>query len=135
MASWELELHTPPTDRRALELWLQNAAGRILFEDVRSYAAERIDPSLSIEARTAAQKGIDDALYGLMMVIDGVSGAIQSDNQRVELSLNARLINREPEEIVSEIELRRGEGMCMGYHNWLDGDYGEDVVATPRSTT
>ena len=70
MASNQYELATPPENPGALELWLQHAAGRIFFEDMRGYAIERIDSQLLPEARAAAQKGIDDAVYGLMMIID-----------------------------------------------------------------
>jgi len=93
MASWKLELNHPPQEKRAFELWLQHAAGRILFEDVRGYAMERIDPNLTAEARAAVQKGIDDALYGLMMVIDGVSGGLGNDEQTVELSVSVKTVD------------------------------------------
>jgi len=53
------------------------------FEDVRRYAIERIDPQLSADARAAAEKGIDDAVYGLMMIIDGVTGGISNANRSV----------------------------------------------------
>ena len=129
MATSQLELSRPPQQARALELWLQHAAGRILFEDVRAYATEKIDPTLPEETRLAVQKGIDDAMYGLMMVIDGVSGVLKSGPQSVELSVTARLVNREPPAIAAELDLRDGDGMCMGYHGWLDGDYGDNIVA------
>ena len=132
MASWKLELQPPPKEARAFELWLQPAAGRILFEDVRAYAIGRIEPELSVEARSAAQKGVDDALYGLMMVIDGVTGALKNDTQSVSLSVIARLVNHEPEGIAAELDLRDGDGMCMGYHGWLEGDYGENPVASEK---
>ncbi len=131
MASCELELQAPPTEPRAFELWLQHAAGRILFEDVRAYARGNIDPALSAEARTAAEKGIDDALYGLLMVIDGASGTLANEAQHVELGVQVRLVNHAPEEIVAEMDLRDGDGMCMGYHGWLKGDYGRSPVALP----
>jgi hypothetical protein len=132
MASWQLELQKPPEEQRAFEVWLQHAAGRILFEDVRAYALKRIDPGLSDEARAAAQKGIDDALYGLMMVLDGVSGTLTNETQHVELAVQVRLVNHEPENVVAELELKEGDGMCMRYHGWLEGDYGEDPVAFPK---
>ena len=44
MATWQHELIDPPTESRARELWLQHAAGFIVFEDARRYAMERIDP-------------------------------------------------------------------------------------------
>jgi len=132
MASWQLELHEPPQGDRPLELWLQHATGRILFEDVRGYAIDRIEQALSAEAQAAAKKGIDDALYGLMMVLDGVTGALANETQRVELAVQARLVNRSPEKIVVELDVKDGDGMCMGYHGWLEGNYGEDPVAVRK---
>jgi len=132
MASWQLKLQPPPKEPRAFELWLQHAAGRILVEDVRAYAIENIKSGLSEEARAAAEKGIDDALYGLMMVIDGVSGTLANETQHVELSVQARLVDHEPPAVAAAIDLREGDGMCMGYHGWLEGDFGESPVAVPK---
>ncbi|HRO22579.1 MAG TPA: hypothetical protein PLO17_19515 [Alcaligenes phenolicus] len=132
MASWQLKLQPPPKKPRAFELWLQHAAGRILVEDVRAYAIENIKSGLSEEARAAAEKGIDDALYGLMMVIDGVSGTLANETQHVELSVQVRLVTHEPPAVAAAIDLREGEGMCMGYHGWLEGDFGESPVAVPK---
>src|SRR5690348_17253165 len=131
MGTWQYELVDPPAEPRARELWLQHAAGFILFEDVRRYAIERIDPALSADARAAAEKAIDDALYGLMMVIDGVTGSIRSGKHRVCIEFFARLIERMNDRdvgILSEVDLRNGDGMCMGYHGWRGGDFGEDAV-------
>ena len=131
MASWQLELQPPPRDDRSFELWLQHAAGRILFEDVRGYALERVDPELSPDTRAAAEKAINDAVYGLMMVIDGVSGTLGNDQQAVELSVIVKLHDQESGE-TTELDLKEGDGMCMGYHGWLEGDYGKDPVANPK---
>lgn len=68
-------------------------------------------------------------MYGLMMVIDGVSGVLKSGPQSVEFSVTARLVNREQPGIAAELDLRDGDGMCMGYHGWLDGAYGDNIVA------
>lgn len=129
MASNQLELQSPPGKKRSFEHWLQHAAGRIIFEDMRGYALERIDPNLSSEAQAAAQKAINDAVYGLMMVIDGVSGTLRNEQQAVELSVVVSLLNRNSGEVAAEIDLRDGDGMCMGYHGWLEGDCGEEPVA------
>ncbi len=136
MASWEHKLATPPKTPRAQELWLQHAAGFILFEDVRGYAIEQITPGLSPDALAAAHKGIDDALYGLMMVLDGVSGCLSNPRVRVDLRTTVRLLaTSSGDEVVrSEVDLASGDGMCMGYHGWLEGDFGKDeVVATRRA--
>ena len=133
MSSSEFELQPYPDEPRPFQLWLQHAAGRIVFEDVRGYALERIGPKVSAEARAAAEKAIDDAVYGLMMVIDGVSGRIANDRHAVELSVAVKLLNREADSVIAEMDLMQGDGMCMGYHRWIDGDFGEDVVATSRA--
>lgn len=135
MATHEYELVDPPNEARARELWLQHAAGFIVFEDVRRYASEQIEPGLSAEAVAAAKKGIDDAVYGLMMVIDGVTGGISNANHNVYIDFIVRLAQRKnaiDEDLLSEVDLGKGDGMCMGYHGWLEGDYGEHPVAVPR---
>ena len=132
MASYDLELQSPPKEPRAFELWLQHAAGRILMEDVRAYALENIAAGLTAEARAAAEKSINDALYGLMMVIDGESGTLSNENQQVELSVQVQLVERSSSDVVAAIDLREGDGMCMGYHGWREGDFGKHPVAVPK---
>jgi len=134
MASCDLILSNPPRDKQSLELWLQHAAGRIIFEDIRSYAIEKIDPTISGKARSAAMKSIDDAVYGLMMVIDGVSGGLCNSRQSVGISVTVRLKTNKTDAIAAELDLCEGDGMCMGYHGWISGDYGEDPIATLKSS-
>ena len=132
MSTAELTLVPPPDDPRRRELWLQHAAGLVLFEDVRGYALGRLDPGLSDEARQAARKAIDDALYGVMLVIDGVTGGLSGGDLRFELHVAARLLRqiRGKREVVEELDLADGDGMCMGFHGWLEGDFGPEPVAT-----
>ena len=130
MVSTDVQLAEPPDDARARELWLQHAAGFILFEDVRRYAIDRLDPALDGAGRAAAQQAIDDAVYGLMMVIDGVTGGLRSENRAVELAMLARLV--EGDTIIEELNLAEGDGFCMGFHGWREGDFGElPVVVAP----
>jgi hypothetical protein len=128
MATFQYELVDPPSESRARELWLQHAAGFIVFEDIRRYAMELIEPGLSAEAVAAAKKGIDNAVYGLMMVIDGVSGGISNDNYNVFIDFVVRLAKRKQstdDGLLSEVDLRHGDGMCMGYHGWLERGWRE----------
>jgi hypothetical protein len=137
MATWQYALAEPPSEPRARELWLQHAAGFIIFEDVRRYAMERIDPILSAEERSAVQKGIDDAVYGLMMIIDGVTGGVSNSSRNVYIDFIARLAKRDDaqnSEVLSEVDLGRGDGMCMGYHGWREGDFGVDAITVQRSS-
>ncbi len=72
-----------------------------------------------------------------MMIIDGQTGEISNKNHAVSIDFIARLLgNQGPEnsEILLEIDLREGDGMCMGYHGWLNGDYGEPPIAVPQIT-
>jgi hypothetical protein len=57
MAIWRYHLIDPPAEPRARELWLQHAAGFIVFEVIRRYAIEQIDPKIEEEARSADKKG------------------------------------------------------------------------------
>lgn len=137
MATSQHELVQSPTEPRASELWLQHAAGFIIMEDVRRYAMDGIDPALPDDVRAAIQKGIDDAVYGLMMLIDGVTGGLSNATHTVYIDFIARLASRDDSgscEVQSEIDLRQGDGMCMGYHGWLEGDFGEDPVAASKQS-
>ncbi len=131
MASWEYELATAPTSEADRKQWLQNAAAFVLLQDIRSYAREQIDVDLSPEASAAAEKSIDDAIYGLMMILDGVSGYLCTATQAVEVRASVRLkalSAAAPDEVVAELDLAEGDGMCMGYHRWLKGDFGPHPV-------
>jgi hypothetical protein len=135
MATYEHQLNTPPVDSRTRELWLQHAAGFIIFEDARAYAMARMGPALEPEIREAVQKGIDDAVYGLMMIVDGVSGVLSSATDQVRLSMLVRHFRCKPsgeQELVSELDLANGDGMCMGFHGWCEDDYGATPIVVNR---
>ena len=140
MSASEQELADPPTSERRRALWLQHAAGFMIFRDVRGYAIGKIDPDLAPECRAAALSGIDDALYGLMMLLDGVTGGLHDADVAVNLKVAVQLQRRAPSaegDLIAEIDLFHGDGMCMGYHGWLKGDFGDapivksDEVAGP----
>lgn len=135
MESDELQLADAPTEQRDLELWLQHAAGFILFEDVRGYARSKIDPSLPPQTRLVAEKAIDDALYGLMMVLDGVTGSLSGTTTEVNLRTRVRLVTRpalSPSAVIAELDLFEGDGMCIGYHGWLENDFGRIPIVKAR---
>jgi hypothetical protein len=131
MSTFQYDLVQPPTTEQRRDLWLQHAAGFVLFQDVREYAIDKIDPSLSPDARTAALKGIDDAVYGLMMVLDGISRTLSNSTFAVRLKVAAQLLQRAPSgdgNLIAEVDLAEGDGMCVGYHGWLKGEFGEDQI-------
>ena len=113
-----------PDTERGRALWYQNAAGYILRRDAGRYAVRQFDPDLSPDARAAALKAIDDTLYGVCMIADGVTGAISTPEGRTSLSIQ---VNHQPAEgsgtTPFRLDLFDGDGACMGYHAWIDGDY------------
>jgi hypothetical protein len=128
MSSEELVLARPPTESRSLELWIQHAAGKLIFEDIRGYAVKNIDQGLDAGARHAALKAIDDTVYGLMMVLDGVTGGLRNSQEYVSLKTEVQLRARASNSVLYSLDLADGDGMCMGYHRWIEGDYGEVAV-------
>ena len=115
-----------PADAKARALWLQHVAGHILLRDLRAYAQERVEPGLSPEAQRAGREAIDDTLYGLIMDIDGVSSPLESDQETVSLRVAVELVRDDGS--VDTLDLAEGDGMCMGLHGWLEGDFGEHPV-------
>jgi hypothetical protein len=130
MSTSDFELAPAPDEPRERELWLQHAAGFILFEDARRYALARVDGTLDDAAKQAASRAIDDALYGLMMIIDGVTGELRNAELSLNLQVIARLERRVEgrRELVEQLDLRDGDGMCMGFHAWREGDFGAKPV-------
>lgn len=126
MAKHERKLTKPPRNKRERELWLQHAAGLIIFEDVRNYAIEQLEDGLSAKSRAAALKAIDDAVYGLMMIIDGVTGSLENKKHRVNLCVSALLTDLDTNESIIELNLAEGDGMCMGFHGWKEDDFGSN---------
>lgn len=122
------KLTEPPADERSKELWLQHAAGFIIFQDMRKYAIDRIPEG---EEETVKQKiiaGIDDAIYGLMMMMDGVTGTLSNEEYLVRIE--SKILLEKNDELVQEINTLEGDGMCMGFHGWKEGDFGEDPIYT-----
>jgi len=119
------KLTNPPLNERSKELWLQHAAGHILFKDVREYAISKIDES-DLVVKEKIIKGIDDSVYGLMMILDGVTGSLSNENYSVEF--RTKILLRKDDKIIQELDTLDGDGMCMGYHSWKEGDFGDDKV-------
>ncbi len=57
------------------------------------------------------------------MVIDGVTGELRGADRAMQLAVKARLI--EDGAVTDEFDLREGDGFCMGFHGWRDGDFGD----------
>jgi hypothetical protein len=129
--SHEFKLGATPVDADRREIWMKHAAGFILLEDVHGYALSRLDPNLSPSERRAAVTAIDETLYGLMMVLDGVTGALQDSERSIVTKTVIHL--RGGDAVLAEVDASEGDGMCLGYHRWIEGDFGADPVAIRRT--
>jgi hypothetical protein len=134
MASYEYTLADCPSGERARELWLQHAAGFIIFEDARQYAIDQIEATVDEATKAQIVDGINNAIYGMMMIFDGVSGALQNNHLAVSMETKVQLHQKAGREnkLVHQVTLSKGDGMCMGYHGWREGDFGKSPVALKK---
>lgn len=109
-----------------LELWMQNAAGLIIFERVRAAGLATLDEKANKNIKKAVELAVDATIYALMMQIDGVSGGLRGKAGELDLTYTVKLTK--DDSTVVEIDLRNGDGMCMGFHSWCDGDFGDKPI-------
>lgn len=128
----DFKLAKPPSGQRALELWMQHAAGLILFEKVRAAGLATLESDAPAEVRSAVELAVNATTYALMMQIDGVSGGLRGAGHELDLSFGVQLVKGQAP--VSVMDLRDGDGMCMGYHAWIDGNFGEHPVLAGSRT-
>ena len=117
------KLSDPPNDERARELWLQHAAGFIIFQEMREYAIDRIPGETDDKTRKMIITGIEDTIYGLMMIMDGVTGILMNDEYGVTIENIIKL--QKNNETIQEINTFNGDGMCMAFHGWKENDFGD----------
>ena len=90
---------------------------------------------LASDVKVEIIKGINNAIYGLMMIFDGVSGNLKGSEYSVKLEAKVVLSKKNEsgkDTEVDQIDLNKGDGMCVGYHGWLEGDFGKDLVASRK---
>lgn len=116
----------PPRDSDALALWIQNAAGFLIFERIRAAGLATIATNASPDIVASVQLAVDATIYALMMQIDGVSTGLQGKDECVKLAFHVKLMNGES--VLTNFDLANGDGMCMGFHSWCDGDFGDDPI-------
>lgn len=75
-----------PESRADRSLWMQHGIGYLLMRDVREPAIATIPQEASEDARAAAVRAINNTLYRLMMLVDGVSRPLANDD--VELTVD-----------------------------------------------
>jgi hypothetical protein len=96
------------------------------MENVRRATIDQLDPQLSAEARAVATSAVDATMYQLMDVIDGVSRELTNSQYQVDIHMSVQLQRSDAHQtrVIESMELCEGDGMSMGIHGWLNGDYG-----------
>ena len=62
-----------------------------------------------------------------MMVLDGVTDALANDSERIHCRVVAQHVRQDESDddtVISEVDLADGDGMCTGYHRWIDSYFG-----------
>ena len=82
-----MRLLSPPPDKpEQRKQWLAHAFGKILFQHAHRYALENIAADATPETQAVARKAAEDALYGLMMILDGVVDDLENEQYRLALA-------------------------------------------------
>lgn len=122
------ELANPPSNVRDRQLWMQHAAGYIVFENIRKYAIDRIPAEIDEALRETHLKTINNTIYGMVMQMDGIFGVLENENYRLDLQTN--IVLYKDDKVVEELNTLDGDGMCMGFHGWIENDFGSDEIVT-----
>ena len=102
-----------------------NTFGRHLMNAARKYAFGCIPKSTDLKTTEIAQKAALDAIYGTMMLLDGVSDTKIDAEHQAEYVLHSRIRRTDTGEMLEEFELAPdGDGLCMGFHGWVAGGFG-----------
>jgi hypothetical protein len=113
-----------PQDPHARLIHLSNVFGRVLFDTARDPAMNQAR-SLPKSMRPEAERLVNDVLYAVVQVLDGVTEPITNDRLRVEIVLSARLRDKATGQVSDVVELGpNGEGLTMGFAGWVRGDFG-----------
>ena len=118
---------TVPEEPRERSLWVQHRTGLLLMTEVRQRVIDDLPADLSDETRAVACKAVDDTLYCLMMLVEGVVAPARDASGGIdfEVDLVGRLVDSGTGEVLHTESLRDGDGACMGLTGWLEGDYGD----------
>src|SRR3954451_65703 len=97
-ASW-------PSDAHARWICAGNMFGRHLLAAARDYAVDRLPADAPPGQRELAEKAALNAIYGMMMLLDGVADARIDEQHRAEYVLSLRVREHGRKQPVEQIEL------------------------------
>ena len=95
--------------------------------DARNFAYERIPADVSPDARRIAEEAVFNALYGVMMILDGVTSNPldpEPTEHRAQYVLLSQICDFAGN-VLETFELAPdGDPLCMGIHMWMEGEFG-----------
>src|SRR6266702_2910757 len=113
-----------PAESQARWIAAADTFGQHLADGARDYALARIPGSASEETRAIAKQAVHDALYGVMMVLEGITRNDIDGDHWMQYVLSTRVRGRQEGITLETIELSPvGDGLCMGFHSWLNEDF------------
>jgi hypothetical protein len=120
----EMDIGPLSSDAHDRLIHLSNVFGRVLFDTARDPARERAS-ALPEASREEVLALVDDLLYAVVQVLDGVTRPIGNDHLSMEIVASARLRDKTTGEVSEVVELGPdGEGLGMGFAGWVEGDFG-----------
>lgn len=107
---------------------MQHGAGYIVFENIRKSAISKIPPEADNTLRDAHLAAIDNTIYGMMMQMDGIFGSLENENYRLICKPILSFIKMA--KWLKDSNTLEGDGMCMGFHGWIENDFGSYEIVT-----
>ena len=102
-----------------------HAFGRHLMQFSRDYALDLIPKGASASERAIAEQAASNAIYGFLMMLDGVSVGKVDEDLWLRLRLTASVDGSGGDEPLEQFELApEGDGLCVAFHGWVEGDFG-----------
>ena len=123
----EADGFTVPEDPQERSLWMQEMTGLMLMSRVRESVINDLPDDLSDVARAAACKAVDDTLYSLMMLVDGIFAPVRDVTGKIDFDVDlvGKLVEPGTGRVLHTESLHDGEGACAWLAGWLEGDYGD----------
>jgi len=100
--------------------------GHLLFTHTLNSVIAELPQSTTPEARVVATKAASDALYNVMMILEGIVGTPADEAHTLEFALIARVLrSSSPHDCVEQFELAPNgeESACRGFHLWSEGNF------------
>lgn len=123
----ETEGFTVPEDPQERSLWMQEMTGLMQMTRVRQSVINDLPDDLSAVARAAACKAVDDTLYSLMMLVDGIFAPVRDAADKIgfDVDIVGKLVEPGTGRVLHTESLHDGEGACTWLVGWLEDDYGD----------